>query len=281
MRSVFFACLLPPILPIRLIWGNIINMTATMKAYKQKLFGTNKHSEKGRAKSEPEKKKIAWDKTDHVFLEKQALRRYHRTIGDVLLEKGYVTTDQLMEALQNTREKQQTTGNYLMRKNIIDEAQLLDALAHIKHTQYVEEAALEAYRLNQFSAEFDEKQLRALKALPLLRTKSGYVFAFCDTSPQNAQTIIRERYGYPIGAVLATQKLIGKGLDMIYGQNRKPIFKFSVLTEAYENNLINYEQLIIARNLAAVHRQMSEVEILQYMGLRPDYMDAILAEVGK
>jgi hypothetical protein len=42
--------------------------------------------------------------------------------------------------------------------------------------------------------------------------------------------------------------------------------------------MINYEQLIIARNLAA-RRQMPEEEILQYMGLRPDYMDAILAEV--
>ncbi len=56
------------------------------------------------------------------------------------------------------------------------------------------------------------------------------------------------------------------------------MFRFSALTEAYENNMINYEQLIIARNLAA-RRQMPEEEILQYMGLRPDYMDAILAEV--
>lgn len=30
MRSVFFACLLPPILPLRLMWGNIINMVSTM-----------------------------------------------------------------------------------------------------------------------------------------------------------------------------------------------------------------------------------------------------------
>jgi adsorption protein B len=216
MRSVFFACLLPPVLPIRLIWGNIINMSATMKAYRQKIFGTKTRREKGSAKKEAEKKKIAWDKTDHAFVEKQALRRYRRTIGDVLLEKGYVTTGQLMEALQNTRETQQTTGNYLMRKNIIGEAQLLDALAYIKHTQYVEESALESYSLNQFAAVFEEKQLRALKALPLLRTKSGYVFAFCDTSPQNAQTVLRNHYGFPIGAVLATRTLIEKGLDMIY-----------------------------------------------------------------
>ncbi len=32
MRSVFFGCLLPPVLPIRMIWGNIINMSADRKS---------------------------------------------------------------------------------------------------------------------------------------------------------------------------------------------------------------------------------------------------------
>ncbi len=33
-KSMAVACLLPPLMPIRLIWGNIINLTATIKVWK-------------------------------------------------------------------------------------------------------------------------------------------------------------------------------------------------------------------------------------------------------
>ena len=46
MRSVFFACLFPPVLPIRLIWGNIINMVSTLRAFRQKYF-RQQRQEKG------------------------------------------------------------------------------------------------------------------------------------------------------------------------------------------------------------------------------------------
>lgn len=275
MRSVFFACLLPPILPIRLIWGNIINMSATLKAYRQKIFGVKQQKEKNSVKSA--KKKIVWDKTDHAFLEKPALRRYHRTIGDVMLEKGYVTSDQLKEALKMTRGTPQTIGNYLLKNGTIDEEQLLDALSHVKHTQYIEAASVEEYHPAQFAPAFDEKLLRALKTLPLLKTKSGYVFAVCDNSAQNVQTVLRDKYGVPIGAVLATEALINKGLNSMYAPNAIRMQAPSALTEAYENSTINYEQLIIARNFVA-SKHISEEEILQNMGLRPDYIYALLAE---
>ena len=50
MRSVFFACLFPPIFPIRLIWGNIINWAATMRAFRQKYFGKKKEAKKAKAR---------------------------------------------------------------------------------------------------------------------------------------------------------------------------------------------------------------------------------------
>ncbi|MBV5342994.1 hypothetical protein JZU68_05095, partial [bacterium] len=91
IRSVFFACFLPPILPIRIIWGNIINLTATIKAYMQSFSG-NKEKKKTNQKN----KTFAWSKTDHTFLPKEVLSRYHRTFGAVLIEnvKGiqYVNT---------------------------------------------------------------------------------------------------------------------------------------------------------------------------------------------
>ncbi len=42
MKSVFFACLLPPLFPIRLIYGNIINLVATIRAYYVYFFVNRK-----------------------------------------------------------------------------------------------------------------------------------------------------------------------------------------------------------------------------------------------
>lgn len=70
-RSVFFACLFPPLMPIRLVWGNIVNLTATLRAFKQNIFGNQTPAQKEKKKGSRQKKKLAWAKTDHQFLEKQ------------------------------------------------------------------------------------------------------------------------------------------------------------------------------------------------------------------
>ncbi|MEG6511458.1 glycosyltransferase [Desulforamulus ruminis] len=283
MRSVFFACLFPPLLPIRLVWGNIINMTATVKAYKQRIFGNQtpkKKEEKKAAKvntlaagnKNNGKKQIKWDKTDHDFIGEQALKRFHRKLGDVLLEKGYVTTEQLKYALdvclRAQNDEKQTIGNYLLEQNIITEEQLLDALSHVKHIQYLNILTLKNYRLWQFASVFDEKLLRSLLVVPLLKTKSGYVFAFCDNSPIDAQTILRNKYDITVKAVFVSQNFIMEGLDKMFAS-----YGFqsneqgdSVLDELYTSGIINYEQLIIAHNYITT-QNISESQMLQYMGL--------------
>ena len=74
MKSVLFACLFPPLMPLRVIWGNIINMAATLRAWKQLLFGI---------KNRKTPKKVAWNKTDHEFIDKSVLYGFKRKLGDV------------------------------------------------------------------------------------------------------------------------------------------------------------------------------------------------------
>ena len=52
-RMLFFSCLLPPLFPIRLIWGNVINFWATVRAWRQKcglnrLVRANREKESSR-----------------------------------------------------------------------------------------------------------------------------------------------------------------------------------------------------------------------------------------
>jgi len=71
-KSALIACFLPPILPIRMVWGNLINFTATVKAWQMYFKGTTNKKEKSRKASK------TWVKTDHDFLEKDVLKRFRK-----------------------------------------------------------------------------------------------------------------------------------------------------------------------------------------------------------
>jgi len=55
-RSVVAACLIPPFIPLRLFWGNIINFSATLGAWK-KFWSAN-------SRADTKQHKVVWSKTD-------------------------------------------------------------------------------------------------------------------------------------------------------------------------------------------------------------------------
>ena len=277
MRSVFFACLFPPILPIRLIWGNIINMVATLRAYRQNALNRRRGqatptpanagqtSEASAVKRAP----IVWAKTDHVFLEKTTLQRYRRTIGDLLLEQGAITPKAFQAALKNASGGNQMIGTYLVSQRLVGEDQVLDALARVKHTRHLTPSSLESYDLQKFAGQFDEALLRRLLALPLLATDHGFVIAFCLDSPMDAQATLRKACGVAIKTAHLDQPSILRGLDILYGHAPAPALPTSPLDDLYKAGSISDEQLILARNYASL-KAMPENWILAMMGLLPE-----------
>ena len=268
MRSVFFACLLPPILPLRLMWGNIINMVATVRAYRQKWFGQPQPKTAKGVPDKKVKKPLAWAKTDHAFLEKQVLERYRRKLGDILLERGYLTPEQLQNALYAASVRKETLGAYLRSENLISEEQLLDALSSVKHIKYVTPARLENYRLAQFAPRFEEGLLRHLLVLPLLQFNGGVVFAFCDESPDNAQTVLRTTYQIDVRAEFLPKKAIEQGLSLVYAAPASACERSSPVESLYAFGRLNYEQVILVRNFCSLNVE-SEQTILNHMGLLP------------
>ena len=275
LRSVFFACFFPPLLPIRLIWGNIINLVATVKAYRQRYL-SKKHKDKKQSKAKaahqqktpPKQAEIKWAKTDHSFLGKNVLRRYQRTIGDILLERGYITTKELQKALKSAAKSKQRLGEYLQNNHTISEDELLDALSRVQHMPFVTARHLEYYGLQRFAKQFDELLMRTLHTLPLMPCSLGFVFAMCDDSPDDAQAVIEKTYGIKTRMVFFSRKAILEGLDIMYrSSSLLQIFK-TAGSRLFEAGKINCEQLILARNYA--HRnQTSEDTILHEMGLLP------------
>ena len=274
MRSVFFGCLLPPLMPIRLIWGNIINLAATMRAYKQYATagrnGAKRQTRKQKRAATPAErsssKKIAWSKTDHQFLEKQALQRYQRNLGDILLEKGYLSIRELSAALLRAALLRQKIGAYLRDRGLLSEEQLLDALASVKHIPFVKAADLNDYSPWRYASLFQESLLRNLLTLPLLKTKDGFVVAFCDQSPNDAQTTLRNTYGCSVRAVFASQQTIEAGLTRMYHQAANAAQVKGLAESLYESNAISEEQLLLFHSFQ--HRTgQYERDLLQKMGL--------------
>jgi adsorption protein B len=259
IRSVFFACFLPPILPIRIIWGNIINLTATIKAYMQSFSG-NKEKKKTNQKN----KTFAWSKTDHTFLPKEVLSRYHRTFGDVLIEKGIVDPETLKEALKH-KPANTKIGKYLVDKNIITNEQLLVVLAHVKGIQYVNTGDFSSYDLSSFASKFDKDLLEELMVLPIVFADDSYVLAYGENTPDNAQTILREKMGIKIISAFTCADMVKQGLNIMFG-NETSAFKATTAFDLLNAGKINTEQYIIVCN-NAINMDESHDEILRKMGL--------------
>ncbi len=273
LRSVFFGCLLPPLMPLRLIWGNIINLAATLRAYRQynasRRGGAKRQTRKEKQTAPAESsapKKLAWSKTDHQFLGKQALQRYQRNLGDILLEKGYLSIRELSSALLRAALSRQKIGVYLREHGLLSEEQLLDALSAVKHIPFVKAADLGDYAPWRYAGQFEEPLLRSQLVLPLLKTKEGFVIAFCDQSPNDAQTALRIDCGCPIRAVFASQQTIETGLNQMFHHGANTAQAKSLADTLYDTGAITEEQLLLFHTYH--HRTgMNERDLLLQMGL--------------
>jgi len=100
----------------RLFWGNLINFCATMRALR--LYA--RYLITGRI--------IAWDKTAHVYPSEEEMRSYRRRLGDLLLDKRYLTVRQLDEALERQKKDGRSLGDVLLSMGLIKEDDLVQTL---------------------------------------------------------------------------------------------------------------------------------------------------------
>ncbi len=260
-KMMFFSSLLPPFVPIKTIWGNVINLVSTLSAYKQKLL-----SNKEKKKSKNKNKDIKWAKTEHTFLPKEILKRYHRTYGDILIEQEIIDPEKLSVALSNKPSKL-FIGDYLVEQNIITGNEHLKVLALKKGIQYVNLSDFSYYNLLAFKSVFPADLLEELLVLPILFSDNTYVIAYCEQSPDNAQSILREVLADDVNLVsaLASIDMIKSGL-VIMSLNVDIELKNSLALQLLYNNKIKAEQYIIACNYACQIDLDVDV-ILEKMGL--------------
>lgn len=265
MRSVFYSCLFPPFLPFRIIWGNIINFTATVKSYRQKYLGVPK-SKKTRKKNDENKGKVKWDKTDHAFLEKNVLKRYHRKIGDILIERKMLTPVQLIEALKeiDSMEEKESLGRYLLGRGIITEAQFLECLAKLTNRVFINTEDFREFRLLDKSSYSEEKFYRD-KIFPVMKRQGETVVAVSEYSSKDVlgEILFRE----DITVCFACAGSIEKGLKRWFELEAGHEEEEPLIERLYRENKIDAQQALIARSIQAA-KGADEAGVLCSMGLR-------------
>lgn len=257
LRSMVVSCLLPPLMPVRLVWGNIINMAATFRAWKLYFWGTG---------TKKKTRKIAWSKTDHTFLQQHVLYRYYRNVGDVLLEKQYTHVVTLNDALKRSRTDGVRVGDVLLRDGTVTEEQLMEAVAGAQHKLFVRHLSSFA---NCLTGVFELESLKALMIYPLFNINGGYVFAMTDTSPMDK---IVEILGISLDScsfVYTTKTGIS---DALKSARESPFY--NRVNNSLETGCITWEQAVLA-----LDKQHDTSDILLYMGLADTSAENLLVHV--
>lgn len=101
----------------RIIWGNVINFCAVARA--THIFVRNRLTGE----------KLVWAKTAHAFPTEAQLLGYKRKLGDLLLEQRRITLAHLSSALQAQKGSGRRLGDILVDSGWASEAEIVEALA--------------------------------------------------------------------------------------------------------------------------------------------------------
>lgn len=104
----------------RLIYGNILNLHAVIRAYSIYFFSINRKLTK---------RQIAWDKTEHSFPSGHLLVPYRKKLGDLLVDQKLITADQLKQALFEQQKTGERLGRVLCQRQFITESELLKMIS--------------------------------------------------------------------------------------------------------------------------------------------------------
>jgi type IV pilus assembly protein PilB len=157
--------------------------------------------------------------TDILGVQMQSVTK--KRIGEMLLDQGFITQDQLNEAL----EKQKTSGgkrlgSILVDLKFIEQDKLMKILCCQFEVPYVK---LDAIRLDEKVYEFiSEDQCRTHKIVPLYVTKDSrqaLVVAMADPTNVRLRDSIKFKVKRNVDVVMASEQDIKKTIDILFANH--------------------------------------------------------------
>ena len=132
---------LPSLLCVPLIlYGNIINLHALLRAYYTFFFSPQ-------SKSKP----VKWDKTDHTFPKHDILTIKKMKLGDLLLEHQLISKTNLINALSEQAKTGEQLGKTIVRLGYLSKSKLTEVLAMQYHMTIIKRSDIHILKQNDLS----------------------------------------------------------------------------------------------------------------------------------
>lgn len=185
----------------RMIVNNFINFAAVSRAWQQWL----RHLITGVP--------IAWDKTPHTFPTTEALAHHRRRLGDILIERGIITVDDLDAALVKQRASGQRLGQVLVEQGRVSPEALADAVAD----QYqLPRAQPDLRPYSDPGLRLPSQVIRAYHVVPLALTADNTLQVAVASRPTSEGTkAIRASSGYQVAYVVACDHELDAWMDFL------------------------------------------------------------------
>ncbi|MEW6556843.1 MAG: type IV-A pilus assembly ATPase PilB [Elusimicrobiota bacterium] len=138
----------------------------------------------------------------------------HKKIGDLLLEKGLISQDELTEALTYQKKTGKQFGETLLQLGYIKEDDLLKALSEQMNVPY---AQLDSYLIDpHVVTELPEKLARELKALPIFKIENRLTVAMVDPLDIAVIDKLQKDTGCEIEPIVCLEDGLLKMIDKYY-----------------------------------------------------------------
>jgi type IV pilus assembly protein PilB len=159
--------------------------------------------------------------TLNAVLGKQLELSYRKRIGDLLVEQGYITEQQLANGLAQQKTMGMPLGKCLVKLGYIEETKLLDVLAAQLDLQHI---VLENFKFNpNITRLISEEMARSYKTIPLYENNGVLTVAMVDPTNLRSLDHIKFKTGKDVEPVIATEAEIITAIERVYAGGKEAL----------------------------------------------------------
>lgn len=143
-----------------------------------------------------------------------------KKIGELLVESGYVTTEQVREALEVQERKRERIASILINLGYLSESDFLEFLGTMPGAASID---LSACGIEQEIIDLVPTQLaRSLEIVPIVRLRKSLTIAMVCPLDEGARKKLEEATGLKVRPVLCSRGAVYKALDIYYAESPEP-----------------------------------------------------------
>ena len=141
-------------------------------------------------------------------------RARRKRLGELLIDAGVITSEQLDQALEQKKESGRRLGEALIELKILDEDKLINAISEQLDVSRIE---LSDYPLDpKIGQRLPEMAARRIRAIVLAEQVDGYLVAMADPTNLLDEDELERILGRPIHSTIARERDLLKALDRVY-----------------------------------------------------------------